>query len=179
MIKKTSQLFVDDKYKPVYSYQAYDTLYKDGKYQERPHVVTASNVNERIPVKITEKYYKPEELAKKFVFRKSYFLTHTDGASYKFLYDIARDLVERGEFVRLQAYNPETKKPVALVMVSGARPFPAAFLEGRVDGDKYYLAVHLSDRELKPPDLSDKLQKKKKSKKTPKKSTKKAKEEPK
>jgi hypothetical protein len=152
-VDKTVRIVVDPKtINPVYSYKEVDILEKpDQEKIERPHTQTIANINEPIPVKVTDTYHTPTELLRKYIFRKSYYLSHTDGMSYKFLYDIAEFLQEKGKFVRLQAFDQETKKSTALIVRNGGAPFPAAFLEGKIDGKNYCLVLHLADRELKLP----------------------------
>ena len=126
-----------------------------GETIERPHHVNPQNINETIPVKITDKYYSREELLQNFIFGKSYYLSHVDGVSYLFLHGIASELHEMNKMVKLQAYDHQTKKPTAMVTIVGSRPYPAAFLEGKVDGDEYSLIVHLSNRELRLPETTE------------------------
>ncbi|NMC03679.1 MAG: hypothetical protein GYA24_00635, partial [Candidatus Lokiarchaeota archaeon] len=150
---RASNIYVDKDYQPVYSYKSFDILIKpNGERIERPHVTLDQNVNATLPVRVTDKYMDPRELLTKYIFRKSYFLSHHDGTSYKFLHDIATDLAKRKMFVRLQAYDSEGKKTAPLILSSNGTPFPVAFLEGKVDGDKYCLILHVADREFKVPD---------------------------
>ncbi len=150
---RTNNIVVDSAMKPVYTYKAYDVLVKpDGKQIERPHMSHEPNVNATLPVRVTDKMADPAELMTRYIFRKSYFITHHDGTSYKFLYELATSLASKKQFARLMAYDPEAKKAAPLILSSIGTPFPAAFLEGRVDGDKYCLIMHLADREFKIPD---------------------------
>ena len=152
LVRKTSRIVVDNDLEPVYTYKEFDVLTKpDGQEIERPHLTQSPNINELLPVKITDKYYKATDLLQKFVFRKSYFISHTDGVSYKFLYDIAQKLAELDRFARVVAFDQTTKKPAPIVMIAGGPPFPAAFVSGKVLDDKYCLILHLADRELKLP----------------------------
>lgn len=151
-ISRTTRIFVDDELKPIYSYKVFEVLTRpSGEKQERPFQPQIPNINENLPVKITEKLYSPLEVATKFLIMASFFVTHTDGVSYKFLYEIAESLAQSGKFARLQSFDPITKKPAPLVFTRGRRPFPAAFLEGRVKKDEYCLILHLSNQELKLP----------------------------
>ncbi len=150
---RTNNIVVDKDMNPVYTYKAFDILVKPNiKPIERPHVVREANVNATLPVRLTEKMVDPAELMTRYIFRKTYFLWHQDGASYKFLYDLAKRLAEQKKFVRLQAYDQDAKKTAPLILYPRATPYPAAFLEGRIDGDKYCLLLHLADREFKIPD---------------------------
>lgn len=151
-IKSTSRISVKNNYDPVYNFKSFDVITRpDGKKQERPHERSSGNIHGTLPVKITEELYEPKELLLGYVFRKSYFITHYDGASYKFLFDIAKKLFLSGKFALVEAYNSETKKKEPLVLYDGGRKFPRAFLEGRVKDDAYCLILHISDQELKIP----------------------------
>jgi hypothetical protein len=151
-ITLTERISVDKDLRPVYTYKEFDVLTKpDGERIERPHANPLPNVEETLPVKITDKLFAPIDVATRFVMTRSYFLAHTDGVSYKFLFEIAKTLAEAGKFARVQAYDPVTKKPAPLVLRQGSRPYAAAFLEGRVKKDEYCLLLHLSAQELKVP----------------------------
>jgi hypothetical protein len=152
-IEHTVRIVVNPKtLDPVYSFKEVDILERaDQERLERPHTPTVANINEPIPVKVTDTYHTPKELLQKYIFRKSYYLSHIDGMTYKFLFDIAKFLEDLDKFVRLQAYDQETKKPTALIMRTGGIPFPAAYLEGKTNGNQYCLVLHLADRELKLP----------------------------
>ncbi len=156
-IARTFRVVVDADLKPVYTYKVYDVLTRpDGSKQERPHKPVLSNADEPIPVRITDKLMDPMDIATRYVISRSYYLTHTDGVSYKFLFEIASALSAEGKFARMQAYDPLSKKPAPLVLHEGAKPYPGAFLEGRVQGEEYCLVLHLSDQELKLPDARGK-----------------------
>ncbi|MFX1239528.1 MAG: hypothetical protein ACFFAS_14035 [Promethearchaeota archaeon] len=151
-IKSTSRISVKVNYDPVYNFKSFDVITRpDGKKQERPHERSTGNIHGTLPVKITEELFELKELLLSYVFRKSYFITHYDGASYKFLFDIAKKLFLAGKFALVEAYNSDTKKKEPLVLYDGGRKFPRAFLEGRVKDDAYCLILHISDQELKIP----------------------------
>lgn len=160
-VKLAKRVLVDSEFQPAYDYRAYDIMERpSGETIERSHQVNPQNINETIPVRITDKYYSRDELLQNFIFNKSYYLSHVDGVSYLFLHGIASELAEINKLVKLQAYDHQTKKPTSMVTIVGSRPYPAVFLEGRVDGDKYCLIIHLSNRELKLPEtkeISEKL----------------------
>ncbi len=151
-IKSTSRIAVKDNYDPVYNFKSFDVITRpDGKKQERPHERSTGNVHGTLPVRITGELFEPKDLLMGYVFRKSYYITHYDGASYKFLFDIAKKLFLSGKFALVEAFNSDTKKKEPLVLYDGGRKFPRAFLEGRVKDDAYCLILHISDQELKLP----------------------------
>jgi hypothetical protein len=152
-LTSTTRIAVDKDLKPIYTFKEWDVMTRpDGTQQERPHTSIHPNADETIPVKITDKLVDPVEIATKFVISRSFFLSHTDGVSYKFLFDIAKNLAVAGKFARLQPYDPVSKKPAPLVLREGAKPLPGVFLEGRVRGEEYCLILHLSGQELKIPE---------------------------
>lgn len=151
-IKRTTRVVVDKNLIPIYTFKEWDVFERpDGTRQERPHTPIRPTADAAIPVRITDKLLDPMEIASKFVISQSYFLTHTDGVTYKFLYDIAKNLAHAGKFARMQPYDPVTKKPAPLVLHEGAKPFPGVFLEGRIRGEEYCLILHLSEQEMKIP----------------------------
>jgi hypothetical protein len=153
LVDQTSYITVDDNLEPVYNFTLVDVLQKpDGAKEERPHKKTLSTINLEIPVIVTNKLYSPEELLLKYIFRKSYYISHYDGVTFKFLFDIAQWLSTEGKFAELEAFNIETKKRDAIVLVDGGRKYPRAFLEGIVKDNSYCLILHLSDQELKLPE---------------------------
>jgi hypothetical protein len=152
LISSTKRIVVDQKYEPVYSYILYDVLKKpNGETQERHHKKTLSNLNRPLPVIISDNLYSPEELIQNYVFRLHYYITHSDGVTFKFLYDVAKRLSEEGKLAEIETFNPETKKHEPLVLVDGGRKFPRTFVEGIVEGNSYALLLHLSDQELLMP----------------------------
>jgi hypothetical protein len=152
-IDKTSYINIDARYKPVYNYKLVDVLHKPkGTTIERSHQKTVANINTEIPLIITDKLYDYKDIALQFIFRKSYYITHYDGVTYKFLYDIAIWLDKVHKLVEVESFNPVTKKREPLVLVDGGRKFPRVFLEGTVKKNSYSLVLHLSDQELRIPE---------------------------
>ncbi len=152
-LTRTTRIVVDKDLKPIYTYKEWDIMTRpDGTRQERPHTPIHPNADEAIPVRITDKLIDPIEIATKYVISRSYFLSHTDGVSYKFLFDIAKSLALAGKFARLQPYDPVSKKPAPLVLHEGAKPLPGVFLEGRIRGEEYCLIMHLSEQEMRFPE---------------------------
>jgi hypothetical protein len=153
-VNQTAYITVNDDFKPVYDFTLVDVIKKpNGTIKERPHQKILGNIRGEIPVIITEKLYDPKDLLFNYIFRKSYYITHYDGVTFKFLFDIAKWLSIEKKFVEVEAFNFKTKKRDALVLVDGGRKYPRAFLEGIVKGNSYCLLLYLSDQELKLPDM--------------------------
>jgi hypothetical protein len=80
-----------------------------------------------------------------FVFKKSYQVRHINGLTYDFLYGMAKKL-HKEQAMMLVGGGQKGIDP--LVMTNGGTPY-RAFLEGRVEGDRYALILRLTHLELK------------------------------
>lgn len=120
----------------------------DGTERERraPQDVPA-NVNADLPVVWTGKKMSKREAVRRFAFTRTVALSHTDGLSFDFLAGMAKELAAADEVVLIGA-GKGGKQP--LVLQENGTPY-RAFLEGRVDGERYALLLHLSHLELKRP----------------------------
>jgi hypothetical protein len=88
----------------------------------------------------------PKESAiRKFVFVHKYQIKHVSGLTYDFLYDMAKELHESQS---LMFVGTGKKGTDPLIITSGGTSY-RAFLEGRIDGDKYCLILHLTNMEVK------------------------------
>ncbi len=120
----------------------------DGSERERrdPKDV-AANVNDELPVRWTGRKVPLGDLVRKFAFRRTLQIKHVDGLSYDYLHGIAEGLAEEGTAVLMGA-GSRGRDPL-IFQVNGT-PY-RGFLEGRVDGPRYQLLLHLSNMELKQP----------------------------
>ncbi len=120
----------------------------DGSERERrePRDIP-SNVNAELPVVWTGKTMSKRDAVRKFVFTRTVALRHTDGLSFDFLLAMAKELADSGEVV-LVGGGKGGKGP--LVLQDNGSPY-RGFLEGRVDGERFALLLHLSNMELKRP----------------------------
>ena len=125
----------------------------DGKERERrtPEDVEA-NVNEELPVRWTQRRMPRREVVRRFVIARTLQVRHYDGLTYDYLSQMAKELDEADEVVLMGA-GSQGRKP--LIFQTNGTPY-RAFLEGRVDGDKYMLLLHLSNMELKRPEPAEK-----------------------
>jgi hypothetical protein len=88
----------------------------------------------------------PKDVAvRKFVFVQKYQIKHVSGLTYDFLYDMAKELHDSKS---LMFVGTGKKGNEPLIITSGGTPY-RAFLEGRIDGDKYCLILHLTNMEIK------------------------------
>jgi hypothetical protein len=125
-------------------------LILDPRGQEKDRRVpenVEANVNENIPVAWSGRRMKRVDALQRFVFKRSLQLHHVDGLSSDYLYKIAKALEESDELVLVGA-GAKGKGP--LVFQTNGTPY-RGFLEGRTQGKKYKLLLHLSNMELRLP----------------------------
>ena len=119
----------------------------DGTEKEvRPESSTTANIAlDGVPIRWTGKMIPRDKAMRMFMFAKSYQVQHVNGLTYDFLYEMAKKLAE-ADSMMLIGGGPKGVAP--LVMAANGTPY-RAFLEGRVDGDKYALILRLTNMELK------------------------------
>jgi len=117
------------------------------------------NVDAAIPLRWTGKLIPKQDAIKRFLFASKLQVVHINGLTYDFLHGMATELSEANSLLLLGA-GESGKDP--LIFRRGSIPY-RGFLEGRVDGDKYILLLHLSNMEMKLPKSTSA----KKPKKTP------------
>ncbi len=88
---------------------------------------------------------KKEKIFNRFVFAGKMQISHYNGLTYDFLYAMAKELEEKESLMMLGA-GPKSNQP--LLFKRGGKTY-RGFLEGRTDGPKYALILHLSNMELK------------------------------
>ena len=113
--------------------------------EKKPLVETVANTATEIPLNWTGKMIPKEQAVKMFVFSRKYQITHVNGLTYDFLFDIAKNLDEQKCLVLIGA-GKKGNEP--LVFQNGGTPY-RAFLEGRVKDNRYILIMHLSNLEIK------------------------------
>lgn len=111
----------------------------------REQTRTASNVAGETPIMWSKRAVPKADAIRRFVFARSYQLRHTNGLTFDFLFQMARELAAENT-LRLVGSGPQGMGP--LILTSGGEPY-RGFLEGRVDGDRYQLLLHLSNLELR------------------------------
>ena len=120
----------------------------DGTEKEvRPATTTEANIAlDALPIRWTGKLIPRGKAMRMFVFKKSYQVQHVNGLTYDFLFDMAKKLADADAMMLV---GGGSKGVAPLVMGNGGTPY-RAFLEGRVDGDRYALILRLTNLELKP-----------------------------
>jgi hypothetical protein len=144
----TRKLYLDGKGAVAFRVNSVQTIYNpDGTEKETRALSKAlANIAAETPLQWTGRMFPLEKAARQFVFTKHYQLRHTNGLTYDFLYGMAKTLADAKSLMFIGA-GAKGNEP--LVMSAGGDPY-RAFLEGRIDGDKYALILHLTNIELKP-----------------------------
>lgn len=149
-LSNTSRVFVDSDQKLVHRIQQFDVVKNpDGSVREkRPREVPPQNVSNDLPLKWTGKFIKKADVVRRFVFANKMQLMHINGLTYDFLFAMAKELEDK-ESMMLLGGGAKSNQP--LILRRGSSPY-RGFLEGRTDGDRYCLILHLSNLELKAPE---------------------------
>ena len=113
--------------------------------EERSPKETIANILAEYPIKPVGKFLPKKDVYNKFVFSKKYQLSHNNGLTFDFLFEIAKELHEKDAIIML-AGGVKGNEP--LVFQDGGKTY-RAFLEGRIKDQSYILLVHLSNLELK------------------------------
>lgn len=147
LLSSTKKLYLNDNDEIVYHIRikeivkAPDGTIKEERDAERREM----NVTEEIPLRWTGKLFPKMAAVKKFVFSRKYQIKHVNGLTYDFLYDMAKTLAESNALMFMGG-GPKGIEPI--ILTTGGEP-QRGFLEGRIDGNKYCLILHLTNLELK------------------------------
>jgi hypothetical protein len=147
LISGTHTVYLDSKGGTAYHVRLVQVIRNpDGSEKERREALkSAANINVDMPVRLSGREYPKAEALRNFVFTRNYQLRHTSGLTYDFLYDMAKQLHERGV---LMFVGTGAKGTGPIVLSLGGTPY-RGFLEGRIEGRKYALILHLTNMELK------------------------------
>jgi len=145
-----SRVYVNPKEELVYRIEQKELVRNpDGsKRTERDRRRLDPNVDEEIPLTWTGNLIPKAEAVRKFVFGTKLQIVHINGLTYDFLYEMAKSLHDESSLMIMGA-GPKGRDP--LVFRRGSTPY-RGFLEGRVQGEKYILLLHLSNLEMKTPE---------------------------
>jgi len=147
MLKETSRVFINPEGKIVHKVKQFEVIRNpDGSERERRvRKVGQPNVAAETPIKWSGKLMKKQEVYNKFVFAGKRQIVHVNGLTYDFLYGMAREL-EESQSLMLVGAGAKGNQP--LILTRGGQQY-RGFLEGRTQGEKYCLILHLSNMELK------------------------------
>jgi hypothetical protein len=145
----TARVYLDPDGKMVTQVEEWDVVHNpDGSEKERrPRRPPTANVATEVPLRWSGRLFKKADVYNRFVFATKMQITHTNGLTYDFLYAMAKELEDK-ESLLLVGGGARSNEP--LVFQRGGVPF-RGFLEGRTDGEKYSLVLHLSNLELRRP----------------------------
>jgi len=115
--------------------------------EERARERAEANIDTEIPLTWTGRKIAKDDAVRRFVFSSKLQIVHINGLTYDFLYGMAKELAEENALMMVGG-GGKGRDP--LVFRRGSVPY-RGFLEGRVEGDKYILLLHLSNLELKVP----------------------------
>ncbi|HYF51788.1 MAG TPA: hypothetical protein VEJ63_20395 [Planctomycetota bacterium] len=149
-LSDTSRVYVDPDKKIVHKVQEWEIVKNiDGSVRERrPRKVALPNIATETPLRWSGRLMKKAEVYNRFVFVTKLQIVHINGLTYDFLYAMAKELEEKQSFLFVGS-GPKCNQPI--VLYRGGTQY-RGFLEGRTQGDKYCLILHLSNMELKKPD---------------------------
>lgn len=142
------KVLVNNYLKPIYKVKATEEVYlPDGTLkEEKPFATKNQNILSDFPISWTGKQIPISEAYNRYIFAKKYQLTHTNGLTFDFLYEMAKELHEK-QVMMLLAGGSKGNEP--LIFQENGKPY-RAFLEGRIKEDTYLLLMHISNLELKP-----------------------------
>lgn len=146
-IRATHKIYLTPNGQPAYRVTMTQVVYNsDGTERERRDLSKSeSNVNAEAPIAWSGRKFAKADAVRRFVFTRTYQLRHTSGLSYDFLYDMAKTLQDENV---LMFVGSGAKGAGPLILTTGGDPY-RGFLEGRIDGDRYCLMLHLTNIELK------------------------------
>jgi len=148
-LTETSRAYTDPDGEIVHHLSRWEVIYTpDGQVKERrPLDLEEPNVAAEVPLTWSGKKMKKSEACRRFVFSGKMQIQHINGLTYDFLYQMAKELSDSDSLMLLGA-GAKGGKP--LVFRRGGLSY-RGFLEGRIDGNRYALILHLSNMELRKP----------------------------
>jgi hypothetical protein len=146
-VGKASKILLDHAGKLVYKVRVEEEVYGpegDLKETREPKTLASNIMKDEEPLK-SSKLFPKSEIFNRFIFARKYQIRHTNGLSFDFLYDIAKELHDKDSLALL---GSGAKGVGPLVFQEGGKPY-RAFLEGRIQEESYCLILHISNLELK------------------------------
>jgi len=146
-LNKTHKLYLRKNNEVAYRVNMQQVIYdRSGNEKERRELTKAlSNITGDSYIQWSGKKYPKNDIIRKFVFSKKYQLRHTDGATFDYLYAMAKEL---DELNALMYMGSGAKGTEPLIITQGGEPYHG-FLEGKVKNGKFLLVLHLSNMEIK------------------------------
>ncbi len=147
-IEKTNTVFINKKNEILRVAPNWIELIFDQDGNEKERRVPEdrlSNITDDLPIRFTKMKLKRKDAVRKFVFSRTLQLWHSDGLTFEFLFNIAKELDDNDEMM-LVGSGEKGRGP--LIFQNNGLPW-RAFLEGRVKDNSYALLMRLSNLELK------------------------------
>ena len=143
------RVWVDPEGEPLYAATMMEVVYgTDGMEKERRTPVDVeANIGEDMPLRWTGRFFRSEVIVRRFAITRKFQFLHTDGLTFDFLHRMAGMLERKDALVSIGA-GPKGRDP--LIFERNGTPH-RAFLEGRTNGKKHMLILHLSNLEIKRP----------------------------
>ncbi|UJR81792.1 hypothetical protein [Sandaracinus amylolyticus] len=107
--------------------------------------VEATVGEEQPPILWSGRLMPADQVVRRFALVRKVQLRHVNGLTFDFLHDIAAHL-DREQKLLVVGAGPKAALP--LIFQTNGSPF-RGFLEGRVEGERYKLVLHLSNLEIK------------------------------
>jgi hypothetical protein len=148
-VGQTDRILLDPDGGVLYATSEMEVIYSTfGEEVERREAVnTIASIDNEIPLVCSRKLFKRSEAVRRFVFTRNYQIRHIDGLTFDFLFNIASKLDQSDSLVLIGG-GSNGADPILLER--NGLPY-RGFLEGRVNGDKYLLLLHLTRLELIQP----------------------------
>ncbi len=147
-LEHATRVWVDPKGNVLYTARALQVVTgPDGTEKSRTEFVDVeATVGEELPPLLwSGRLMATDHVVRRFAFVRKVQLRHTNGLTFDFLYEMASHLEREGKLLMVGA---GAKSQLPLVFQTNGAPF-RGFLEGRVDGERYRLVLHLSNLELR------------------------------
>lgn len=146
-VSKTSRVFINSSRQASVSVNVIERRYSNkGEFiEEREVLDLLGNINADNALKSSGRLLPKLDAYNKFVLSRKYQISHTNGLTFDFLFEIAKELDGKKS---LMPIGSGEKGLGPLVFQDGGKPY-RGFLEGRIRGNGYLLILHLSNLELR------------------------------
>lgn len=125
-----------------------EIFYSDGNLREqRAFNTSEANIqNETLPIRWTGVTISVYEAMRRYIFTHTYQLFHTNGLTYSFLFELAKQLHEKNEMMFIGG-GAGGSDPI--VLMKGGKKY-RGFMSGEIayDNTSYQLLIHLTDIDL-------------------------------
>ena len=129
-IYKTTRLYLNSDNEPAYGIKLKEFVYdRNGELkEERKAQLVESNINLESPLKWTGKLLPKKQFYNKFLFVNSFQISHVDGLTFDFLYQMAEELETKEAFLFLAA-GEKSNEPLVFSRNGLSLHFPLATVD--------------------------------------------------